>query len=357
MMDNDNWSKLGLFEAKDTRDHRTFFVGAPVRSAAWVPYPNPSADQKQYVAIATGLNFDDVHSYSESETEVGLIQIWDMGLLKLNFDDENDKPLQPKFSLGLSHPFGSIWDMEWAPFGNSYEAPEHHSSNGTSYPRLGLLAIACGDGEIKILSVPHPDSVVPHVSNPKYKVCPAVPVVVLQPPQAGPSVRELPSICRCLSWSKVKGNMMAGGYGNGIIAVWNLETTSRFMVVQDSKPLILDPLKSWIAHGTSVNSIVWCPYPNGANLLASGGTLDRDVIIWDMEDLAVAKRIHGRGVVTDMDWPFRWSGLFASYDDAYLGLMTSVNYLELSELDVRNTLSSHKSCVWVSFTSCHHVIL
>ena len=336
------WRRLNPFESIESSDHKTFFTGGPVRSAAWVPMGHN--DQKQYLAIATALNFVDLHSYSEDETELGLIQIWDFGHLKL---DNESNPV-PKFVMGITHSFGLIWKMEWTPLGNSYQTIDKTVPH-SCYPRLGLLAVAPGDGEIRILSVPHPDAIIKNGNKNKHLMFKPEPTVVLERPASGPTTREIPYICRTLSWSKIDDNILiAGGYGNGMIAVWNLFTCSKFLVIQTCNPMILKPIKSWMAHTSTVNSICWCPYP-GSKLLASGGTLDRDVIIWDIEDVHVPSKIHRRGVVTDVEWPFRWSGIFTSFDDCFLSLQTNVNYIELAEDDVRNSLSCHKACVWVGY--------
>ena len=63
--------------------------------------------------------------------------------------------------MGLAHNFGSVWDLKWCPSGCWEDPSGHGSSEGQSSElrgdaRLGLLAMACSDGTVRVMSIPHP---------------------------------------------------------------------------------------------------------------------------------------------------------------------------------------------------------
>lgn len=377
---NSLWMSLNLFDTfiDNVNGHHTFYVGGPVWSAAWCPYPtcNKVASNKstnvvedQVLAISAGVNFDAVHPFSDLEPEPGLIQFWNFGKLDARDYVSNglrmDTFTQPNFEFGIAHNYGLVWDMEWCPFGNTFESVSDYKAKIQNerpniLPRLGLLAMACGDGYVRIMSIPHPASIIKNQSNLsindayKKRIFAPQPIIILCPPGVGPATNNLTGICKCLSWSRTRGSVdIAAGYGNGIVAAWNLKTKSKLLIVRDSdadegvqkRQLQLLPTNSWIAHPSSVNSVKWCPY-EGSKILATGGTMDRMILLWNFDDLNVPIRILKRGYITDIDWIFRFSGLFASFDDCFLSLKSNTNYVELAEEDVRNTLSPHRSTVW-----------
>ena len=59
-----------------------------------------------------------------------------------------DEDSLPTLALLLSHAHGCVWDLKWRPSG-ALVAP---------HAGLGLLAVACGDGTVCVVSVPDPDA-------------------------------------------------------------------------------------------------------------------------------------------------------------------------------------------------------
>ena len=370
---SDEWTSLNLFESMVNAPdgHHTFYVGGPVWSSAWAPFPTSEHGQvhDQILAISAALNFDAVHPFCDLEPEPGLIQFWNFGPLTTGMSD-----FKPRFEFAIAHTYGFVWDMEWCPFGNTYESTDDFNSKIADkndpkvsrteiLPRLGLLAVGSADGYVRILAIPHPSTIVKESNKSiKSRMFSPEPIVVLCPPGIGPVVNSLPGICKSVSWSRTNGSVhIAAGYGNGIIACWDLRTKSKLLIVEDTETksdtkgsnskkdaktkLTLLPTHSWLGHGSAVNSVKWCPYQH-SKILASGGTMDRSIILWNFDDLSAPIRILKRGYVTSLDWIFRFSGLFASFDDCFLALKSNTNYIELADEDGRNTLSPHRSAVW-----------
>jgi hypothetical protein len=106
-------------------------------------------------------------------------------------------------------------------------------------------------------------------------------------------------------------------------------------------------MHSFSAHATAVTALCWCPY-QGSQLLASGSSLDRDLVFWDMSDPRSALRVTGKKMhATSMEWSFMWNGVFVSQDDGFSNLNTAVVFV--SPINRERPTSStcvHKSTVW-----------
>lgn len=248
-----------------------------MRSCAWCPLPFNVNNFSQFIAIATCLNMD-THRLTDIEPEKGLLQIWDCGKLERQYSEE----IHPKLSLCMAHEYGTIWDMDWCPNGSFWTNNDQHNC-----VRLGLLALACGDGYVRIHSIPNPKLF--NNQNTNGLTCKNKAVAILQPPDLRPTNSFDKTICKCLSWLKSNNqSLIAAGYGNGIIAVWDLLNLSKLLVIKKNEhQLCLRPKLSWNAHTTSVNKVRWT-YNSSKNFLASC-SLDRSAKIWDLNDLGISK--------------------------------------------------------------------
>ena len=79
-----------------------------------------------------------------------LVQLWSMGALPPN--SSPSAQTTPSLALGLAHDYGCVRAMQWCPSGvwQSVEAGEGEGEEG-ALPRLGLLALACSDGCLRLL--------------------------------------------------------------------------------------------------------------------------------------------------------------------------------------------------------------
>lgn len=57
--------------------------------------------------------------------------------------------------MGIAHDYGTVWAMDWCPSGTR-DIPTDEDKNCA---RLGLLAVACSNGIVYILSVPYPSTI------------------------------------------------------------------------------------------------------------------------------------------------------------------------------------------------------
>ena len=147
---------------------------------------------------------DSLHLIEEAEEGPGLIQIWNIG--KLN--QALQSLPQPKLEFCLAHDYGIVRRMTWCPF-RSWQSKED-SVEEDKLRQLGLLAIACGDGSIRIFSIPNPALLQNNGrTTTVYRPTPEVTLV-------GHKIRRgKTSSCTSVAWSVKEGNYILGGYGDG----------------------------------------------------------------------------------------------------------------------------------------------
>lgn len=278
-----SWKSLKLFETYICNPHVTFFTGNSVWAAEWCPVLLDNTDI-QYLAIAASSSkADSVTTLSSTQNDKGFIQIWDCGQLNQTFDMNT----QPHLTYCICHNYGRIWDMDWCPGGTAFHV-ESKTSNRNSFLRLGLLALACSDGKVRVHSMPDPNELQEHFQKPSVKplMVHNEPVAVLCSTDVNNSTGKEKTICRCVAWSKAENQRyIAAGFGNGIIAVWDLSNKSKLLLVDEQTQTVLRPKFSWIAHGASVNRIKWAYTADQA--IIKSCSIDRTAKIWDLRNLGM----------------------------------------------------------------------
>ncbi|XP_071451290.1 uncharacterized protein [Hetaerina americana] len=473
-----SFNRLPLFGAsfKSSGDKKsqpgfiTMFAGGPVWAQAWCPTPlfinclspNEEGDSSrrescatisQFLAVSCNPDFDGYHPLeSRVQGEKFIIQIWDCGPLS---NIENDELMSPIMALGIAHEFGPVWALEWCPSGcydvdmESGSAHESEMSDGETQPlpsgkplrRLGVLAAACGDGTIRIFSVPFPSELSKAESaeepcrqesrlsdtdancvtkttqgkggrkkvNPLNRtangddsvdddgdeMCVEVeerignnksitsskgkpgsleptnqsafsssgmpqseiksseksgskdiasglsePLPIFKPSSVitlvvnscSPDKESENWQCLCLSWSLLgkSHSVLAAGFSNGLIALWDLRTSSPLLRVErvqedGSLSLFLRPYHMFFGHKNSVTALVLASctpeeksqtgekYPR---YLVSGSR-DRLLKVWDLQDTAAPLSSYPRGLVTSVTWLTNWISFVSSIDDSF----------------------------------------
>merc|ERR1719347_1243322 len=128
---------LSRFSGGVINDSPMMFCGGPISAMAWCP----SKKQEQVLAVVAKLDFDATRQ-GEKKSARGLIQFWKMG----NLDVEGARQ-EPTLKFSLGHHFGCVKEIEWCP------------SLGRELGRQGLIAAACGDGSVRLWTIPSLDSV------------------------------------------------------------------------------------------------------------------------------------------------------------------------------------------------------
>ncbi|EDV23595.1 uncharacterized protein TRIADDRAFT_58397 [Trichoplax adhaerens] len=263
-------TKLKLFESKyvySDANSAALFVGDPVWTVAWCPIPDDAELTEQYVAISTNKAQTHAHNIYKCETTRGIIQLWNCGKLQKRQDK-----IVPYLALGITYDYGPIWDMKWCPSG-CWQQQTYEKSDLSS--RLGLLAMACGDGKVRVLrrvlyinyddnninlTVPQPASLRQQQKT-KEVIFNIIPHAILIPKydditNSGQAI--------CLAWmSSNQHRFLAAGFADGTIAIWDLMTESRLLLCnhfnESQMTRYYFPFRIIAGHDSVIRSIAWCP--------------------------------------------------------------------------------------------------
>ncbi|XP_035209042.1 uncharacterized protein LOC118183557, partial [Stegodyphus dumicola] len=299
-----DWFQLNCFDSTPldvTSNHLTFFAGGPIWSAAWCPTPN--IQTTQYIALATGSSINNYYSYTDTPEEKGLLQLWNVGHLGSALETK------PLMQLGIAHEHGIVWDMVWCPSG-CWEDPNSECSSD-DMPCLGLLAVACSNSNIYIYSIPQPESLPSFTETaPLYSTSPSA---VLHPLFGDPCFGTRKSMCVSLCWQKNDAcERIAGGYGNGMICVW-LVNSSATIIMKNELQKAIAPYLVFQAHGTPVLSLAFAALPGNRWLVSS--SFDKTLKFWDLIDTSMPFCSLRKGIARCAQWSPQCCGVYACLDD------------------------------------------
>ncbi|KAL5014991.1 hypothetical protein ScPMuIL_009261 [Solemya velum] len=304
--EEESLQRLKLFEARGyANDSYCMNVGGPVWGLAWCPVP-VSQSTHQYVAVTCNPEMEKTHPTHHNFSAPGLLQIWNLGLLSVILKPDT----VPEFVLGVGHDSGCVRDVKWCPSG-CWQSPNTHKETADFLPRLGLLAMACTDGTVRIYSIPHPESLSKDKSTSTCLYKPA-PTISLVPYGLQKNKEKIGCAC-CVAWQLGnKHRYMSVGYSNGVVRLWDLCTSSTLLRIES--PLELKPFKSFVAHQRSVYDTTWSPHL--PNYFVTCGP-DRHVKVWNVENTSVPHFIEKFSSVTSVVWPINTCGVLLATDHCF----------------------------------------
>lgn len=309
------WQRLPLFGCLSSGgSHETFYPGGAIWAAAWCPLPpDQQEDPHEWVVLSCCPDPDREHPLTKAEPEPGLLQIWDLGPLRLNRDPHG---APPRLALCLAHDFGFIAGLDWCPSGC-------HQRRS----RLGLLALACGDGCARIISIPDPDSLQPTAEAPMYTVESDLRLCI--PP--GP-LGAVP--CTRVAWDVARKHQhIAVGFADGRVAVFRLVP-----VVGTEEPLWV-----WQAHQGAIMGLGWTLQGHVCT-----AAIDHAARVWDMRRpglVPVSAMV--RGPARQVSLSPHWNGLFVVGEESPVGGPAHAVFRENGYYGFTpKTLVSHSATVW-----------
>ncbi|XP_066929476.1 uncharacterized protein [Clytia hemisphaerica] len=331
--------KLKLFEATPSlEDSGTlgFFCGGDVWSLDWCP---SSGQGEQYMAVACHGSTIEHHNPSERESSRGLIQIWYVGKIH-----QTSHSCKPKLVYGICHEYGPVYDLKWCPANyEDYEMEEIKE-------RLGILALACGDGSVRILSIPRPTNIGPG-SQPVF--CTLDPVLTLLTHKNNAFETQRTGFCLCVRWHPLKPHRkIAAGFADGSVRIWDVASQSMFLKIEEGNATSLLPIITMYPHSYAVRSIDWCPY--NKDIIATV-SCDKSFKILHIQHPNNPLFVTKRGIFLDIVWPKTRLGLFVTEDECFNILPGSARYqvlenhfkLNLAEDHRRPVITTrHKTAAW-----------
>ncbi|KAK2166729.1 hypothetical protein LSH36_36g06035 [Paralvinella palmiformis] len=292
--------QLGFGESHLMEDGFIAYCGGAIWAMDWCPVTTTLV---QYLAVACHRDFNHVTVLDRCTTGPGVIQLWNLGKLHRNsnylmLSSTNNR--LPKLECIIATDDGAVLDLKWCPLGGWCDESEEHPE------RLGLLAVATSSGYL-------------HIYSP----------------------------CLCLTWFvSLEMTRLAAGFADGTVSVWNLSSsTSLNRDTSDGNRTILWPCITFLAHGSPVSGIDFCP--SSPDLLVSCG-YERNVKHWDLRepDLPLDS-CQLRSKLQSTCWPPHFNVVLAVSDQCYAVNTTATYCVETSE---ESTMSGnvflHDGCVW-----------
>ncbi|XP_066532194.1 general transcription factor 3C polypeptide 2 [Hoplias malabaricus] len=321
-----------------------FFAGGPVWAMEWCPLPDGAAEI-QYAALYCNKGMDDRHKMDVPFTEQALLQIWDLGQLQMSRPASS-----PQLAYALAVDDGCIWDMKWCPAG-AWELPNTDKKT-FQMPRLGLIAAAFSNGTIAVYSLPHPEALkrqnkASGEASQASLIYHVQPVMTLKLGSSQADHSSLSGQCFSIDWLPVKPhNLLAAGFYDGIVALWNLSTKSPLQRVRSpDRSLCLYPYHCFPAHDNRIRSLSWC---RASSVLLATVAEDRMAKLWDTTKTCVPLKTIKRFLPTEVSWPILWSGIFLTQESCFSALgHQGLHYLDSGYLGQKPFfVCTRKATVW-----------
>ncbi|XP_048453025.1 general transcription factor 3C polypeptide 2 [Rhincodon typus] len=324
-----------------------FFVGGPVWCVEWCPTPEGSA-ACQYAAIYCNKRMDDRHKLMDQYTEPTLLQIWQLGDLQ----QEQCPQMNAALAYGIATEYGCIWDMKWCPSG-AWELPET-TRKIPQMARLGMLAAAFSSGKVVVYSLPHPESLNTYKmkcskgsSIPGPIICKVQCTVILEIGSVQFSGSSQCGQCFCLDWMPTgEHEYLAAGFYDGTVALWNLNTTSLLLRVQQGDgTLRVFPFHSFVAHDHAVKAIAWSKAHSNFLVTASP---DRKIKFWDLRRTYQPINEIKRYLNTEVAWLLPWCGVMVAQENCYAAFgLSGIHYVDAGFLGFKPYFAAPRAgTVW-----------
>ncbi|KAF0302187.1 General transcription factor 3C polypeptide 2 [Amphibalanus amphitrite] len=286
------FERLDPFAFEELDNGVLCFSGGPVVACDWCPLPadwSGDADETQFLAVAC-LPVVDAHLPPvEPSTLPTAVQVW-------SFSGDR-RTARLEFALCVDG--GPVWDLAWCPIGERTVPPAD---------RLGCLALACGDGRVRVYTVPAPATLDAGSAGAPvfYRKEPDMRLEVFGDMGRSPCLR--------LAWAATEGNRSISAIlGNGVVVFWNLQASSPLLCQTEGASQVLYPVQVIAAHRGHGTALAFSPASD--RHLATGGR-DRTLQMWDREEPASLQRAATklRPMLTDLCWPIATKKLLNAYD-------------------------------------------
>ncbi|XP_043246480.1 uncharacterized protein LOC122394015 isoform X1 [Amphibalanus amphitrite] len=286
------FERLDPFAFEELDNGVLCFSGGPVVACDWCPLPadwSGDADETQFLAVAC-LPVVDAHLPPvEPSTLPTAVQVW-------SFSGDR-RTARLEFALCVDG--GPVWDLAWCPIGERTVPPAD---------RLGCLALACGDGRVRVYTVPAPATLEAGSAGAPvfYRKEPDMRLEVFGDMGRSPCLR--------LAWAATEGNRSISAIlGNGVVVFWNLQASSPLLCQTEGASQVLYPVQVIAAHRGHGTALAFSPASD--RHLATGGR-DRTLQMWDREEPASLQRAATklRPMLTDLCWPIATKKLLNAYD-------------------------------------------
>ncbi|KAJ2759075.1 hypothetical protein IWQ56_005837, partial [Coemansia nantahalensis] len=144
----------------------------------------------------------------------GHIQIW-----RLEVDTQSQASTL-RLDMAILHSFGHCTALRWCPIGT-----QHGAADGAQVPTVGILAVAFGDGVLRVCAVPAADALRPQQTAASSGGAAADPVCFRWPQQSLVEVRAGKGVFTAVEWAS--SDVLAAGTSSGVLQAWHVGAAVR----------------------------------------------------------------------------------------------------------------------------------
>jgi len=196
--------------------------------------------------------------------------------------------------MGVIIEGGPIWSIDW-----------HKSfvpSNSQKGKVLGMVALACGSGDVLVFCVPKPQGKEHVFIKPK----------LMKRLTPTPQKVNIFGQCMQAKWTNHDGNLVVlAGFATGHIGIFHVETKSHSLLgPKSSTDQVIYPVRMVAAHRHMVTCIQVCPFDAKCFVSAA---YDRFIHLWNLDDVSCSVRRHTQTCISwDVAWEVLYNGIYVS---------------------------------------------
>uniref|UniRef100_A0A336JYI7 CSON007687 protein n=1 Tax=Culicoides sonorensis TaxID=179676 RepID=A0A336JYI7_CULSO len=303
-----NYKSLSLYEAEVFNNSQTIFIGGPITSMQWLPFPD-NYTGPQVLAI-TSKKDETFKSFSKFTPEPCSIQFWLFTKPSKKQASKIQEPVTHLYSIAIDK--GPVWDMKFCPSGG-------YAENN----RLGLLACTVSS-QIHIYALPLKQNLLSDKIKSKI-VMKLEPSLILE---SGFSDTKIFSTK--ISWSHQKNHsILTAGFSNGFVSIWKLDNNSKLLYSKTTNGIKVTPLFTFAAHQEAITTLNHHATSHADYIYT--GSLDRRIKVFRLNDDSQCIEIfHFKtpSRVSCGGWPVNWISFFYGLDCEFS--------LQRAELKLRN---------------------
>jgi hypothetical protein len=239
----------------------------------------------------------------------------------------SDPVQDPVLEMCILHEYGTAWRAQWCPSG-SYMDGGVRDPNNQILPRLGIVAVAFGDGSLRAFVMPHPLALRESLQAAHEGMDLSGPLHISARPMWS---ADLPQTkFTSFAWSNQRHHrFIAAGSANGHVSIWDMQVALSGNLAQQTL-LQLAP-----AHDSSVRDLKWCDvdHDEGQQYFVTCGS-DGRLIMWDIQNLFDGIQLAKMNApITEVLWSRShnavvWAGpenlVRWSYNDSLKSSMTAI---------------------------------
>lgn len=222
------------------------------------------------------------------------------------------------------------------------------------------MAVACGDGLVRILSIPWPSALLStldardsdkHSLYPRVIVSPT-PHAVLMPCALGVAYSGQSGQAWRAKWLPCAiHEKIATGFSDGTVAIWNLLKESPLLKEKmdgGTQTFRLAPFLHIAANSSVVTDLAWCPqYPE----YLVTGSYDRWYKIWNLNSPLMPVTVLKRGISHELHWSVGFGTIVSCEDDSFQNqkypcVARFFTFINTKDERLTSLATTHNSAIW-----------